>query len=292
MNGSVEAPSPDNLNYRNSNQKKWELLELVQVAEELCDLEMGSPMQLLKWSGRNPETQGPIVVLSGFSGTHKPDAVTGQLFQKAIQSGVVIPFSDIYFCPMTNPTSNSKNPHLNYLGSDILYDFPTQKKASSSDRKPSVEAQTLQKWLERIKPIAVISLVSEIRGIHSSGCPGEILDKFRKLSERDIFDIGEYPALTDEETRQGQQRIEEMHQMDRSLGQWIEEQEICYLQISFDPRKKSFDDVREDWKSCVGPALKWLLDEARFIPQEESLAFALPNVVPTLDLPPELANLR
>ncbi len=285
MKGSVEAP---NL----GNSKSWELLELVQIAEELSDLEMGSPMQLLKWAGRNPDAQGPILVLTGFSGTHKPDAVVGQLFQKAIQSAVVTPFSDIYFCPMANPTSQGKNAHLNFLGSDVLYDFPTAKPTSSSDHKPSLESQTIQKWFEKVKPIAVISLVSEVRGIHNSGCPTEILEKIRKLSEREIFALGEYPELSEEETRQGQQRICDLHQIDRSLGQWIEEQGVPYLQLSFDPKKRSFEDIREDWKSCIGPAMKWLLDEARFIPQEESIVFSLPNVVLTLDLPPELANLR
>lgn len=276
----------------NPNQKTWNLVELVEIAESLGDLEMGSPLQLLRWDGKNPEGQGPILIVSGFSGTQRPDAAAGQLLQKAVASGVFNPFSTLYFCPMTNPTSQGKNCHLNYEGGDILYDFPTSTKESSSDLPQSLESKTLQKWIEMAKPIAVIALVSEARAIHHANCPSDIVEKMKKLSERDLYEVGQYPAQTEEEIRAGTPKISELHQMDRALGKWVAEKGMHYLEVAFDPKKKSFDDIREDWKSCVGPALKWLLDDPRFNPQEEIMAFPLPNVIPTLDLPPELANLR
>jgi hypothetical protein len=274
------------------NSKSWSLVELVEVAESLGDLEMGSPMQLLRWDGKNPEGQGPILIVSGFSGAQRPDAATGQLLQKAVSSGVFNPYSTLYFCPMANPTSQGKNCHLNHEGGDILYDFPTSKPETSSDQPQSLESKTLQKWIEAIKPIAVIALISEARGIHHASCPTDIVEKVKKLSEREVFELGQYPAQTEEEMRAGTPRICDLHQMDKSFGRWVEEKGMHYLEISFDPKKKSFEDIREDWRSCVGPALKWLLDDPRFNPQEEELPFALPNVIPTLDLPPELANLR
>jgi hypothetical protein len=287
MSGSVGAA-----NGGNPNQKTWSLVELVEIAESLGDLEMGSPMQLLRWEGKNPEGQGPIMIVSGFSGAQRPDAATGQLLQKAIANGVFNPFSTLYFCPMANPTSQGKNCHLNHEGVDVLYDFPTSAKESSSDLAQGKESMTLQKWINHVKPIAVIALTSEIRGIHHTNCPSDIVEKIKKLSERDVHELGQYPELSDEEIRAGTQKVNELHQMDRALGKWVEENGMHFIQFSFDPKKKSFDDIREDWKSCVGPALKWLLDDPRFNPQEDLLTFALPNVVPTLDLPPELANLR
>jgi len=269
---------------------QWKLLEMVHVGEDPTDTEDGAPLQWLKLSGTQPDAQGPIVILAGFEGSARNESRVLQLLQKALSSGVINTVSDLYVCPTTNPNANSKATHLNLKGSDIMYDFPTQKNRAASDIAQSAEANHLIRWIEKVQPKAVLTLQADKNYINHYGVSDEVIEKLTTLSERPVLNIGERPALTEEELKNNIEEELPHHNLDKSLGQWCEEKEILWINLAIDGSKKDFEELREDWRLNVGPALKWLLEGPRFNPPVEEPFFPAPTVIGTVDLPPELMN--
>jgi hypothetical protein len=257
---------------------------MVQVVSDPFEPEVGAPLQLLKFLGSQPELQGPIVILAGFEGPAKNDGRILQLLQKAVASTVVRPVSDLYVVPVTNPTARDKAPHLNEKGQDVMHAFPTLSPLSSSDVGPSIEVGIITRWITKIQPKAILSIRAGHPLFRHCDVASDVLDKLQTLAERRVLELGDKLPLNDGE--------EEVARDDaRSLGQWAHENSILWIEFSVDGGKRSFEEVREDWRINVGPAFKWLLEGPRFNPPDEEALFITPTVVPTLDLPPELANL-
>ncbi len=276
------------------NGTQWKLLEMLHIGEDPTDTDSGAPLQWLKFSGTQPEAQGPIVILSGFKGPARNDCRILQLLQKALSNGVISTVSDLYLCPITNPSSQSKAPHLNAKGNDIFNDFPTQKDKSASDIGQSFEVTHLLRWISKVQPKAILSFQADKPYINHFGATQDIVDKLCSLSERPTLALGERPALTEEEQKELAKMPEEepvSHNYDKNLGQWCVENDIVWINFSIDSSKKDFEEVREDWRLNSGPALKWLLEGPRFNPPIEEPFFVTPTVVPTVELPPELMNL-
>jgi hypothetical protein len=275
----------------NQNVSQWKLLEMVHVGEDPTDIENSAPLQWLKFSGTQPETQGPIVILSGFEGSARNDSRILQLLQKALSSGIINTISDLYLCPIVNPNANPKASHLNLKGNDIMYDFPTLKNKAASDVAQSAEVTHLIRWIEKIQPKAILSLQADKNYINSSGVSEEVIEKLTTLSERPLLAIGERPALTEEEKKKNATEEVPTHNLDKSLGQWCAEKEILWINFAVDAGKRDFEELREDWRLNIGPALKWLLEGPRFNPPVEEPFFIAPTVIPSVELPPELMNL-
>jgi hypothetical protein len=289
INQSVAQSKPQ---AKTANKNQWKLLEMIQMGDDLSDSESGALIQWLKFAGTDPEAQGPLVILAGFEGPAKNDSRVLQLLQKALSSGVIDTVSDIYLCPVANPTPNKKAPHLNVRGNDIMNDFPTLKNNAASDLGQSFEVSTLIRWIESVQPKAILTLQANKPYINQYGVAEELIEKLGTLSERPLLNIGEVPAIEEEENpiKIPEEELP-THNFDKNIGQWCTEKEILWLNFSVDSAKKSFDELREDWRLNLGPALKWLLEGPRFNPPIEEPAFATPTVIPTLDLPPELMNL-
>ena len=273
---------------------QWKLLEMLHIGEEHSDTDVGAPLQWLKFSGTQPDAQGPIVIIAGSNGPARNESRILQLLQKALSNGIISSVSDLYLCPIINPTSKSRAPHLNAKGSDIFNDFPTQKDKSASDIGQSFEVTQLLRWINKVQPKAVLSLQADKGYINHFGCAEEILEKLTTLSERPVLDLGERPKLTEEEEADKSKMPEEeivAHNYDKNLGQWCSENDIIWINFSVDGAKKDFEELREDWRLNTGPALKWLLEGPRFNPPIEEPFFITPTVVPSVELPPELMNL-
>lgn len=77
--------------------------------------------------------------------------------------------------------------------------------------------------------------------------------------------------------------------MENSFGSWCVSQGISWIDFRIDSTKKAFEDVKDsDWKPSFGPAIKWLLEGFRFNPPVEEPAYELPQVIPALEMPPNL----
>jgi hypothetical protein len=113
------------------------------------------------------------------------------------------------------------------------------------------------------------------------------VDKLSDLSERPLYVFGSEPEDIDELTS-------EVYKQDvsKSFGQWCVEQEIHWIDFSLDIEKKNFEEVATtEWKTFIGPCLKWLIEGARFQPVIEDDPLADIEVIPALEMPPEFANL-
>lgn len=272
---------------------QWKLLEMLHLSDDPTDTDSGAPLQWLKYSGTQPDAQGPIVILAGFNGPARNESRLLQLLQKAISNGIISTVSDIYLCPIANPSSQGKASHLSAKGNDIYNDFPTQKNMAASDIGQSFECTHLVRWISKVKPKAVISLLADKPYINHFGASDDIIEKLITLSERPVLALGERPAPTEVDEKEIKKPEEEpiSYNFDKNLGQWCLENEIIWINFSIDAAKKDFEELREDWRLNAGPALKWLLEGPRFNPPIEEPFFLTPTVVQSLELPPELMNL-
>ena len=283
---------------------KWKLLEMVQVTDDPMDSDVGAPMQWFKFSGTQPEVQEPIVLLAGFNGATKNDNRVLQLLQKALSSGVISSSSDIYLCPIVNPTSSSRKPQLNDNGIDIYNGFPVE---GFKNFKQTPEIQSILGWIERIEPKAVITLQTDEASMSHKGVTEEILEKLTALAERPVLELGEtlkeeeaeeptlnalgLPIQTTTMFKMAPEKTQESRDLTGNIGNWCEEKELIWLSLSVDSNKKSFDEIKEDWRLNIGPAMKWLLEAPRFNPPAQEPEVEAPTVVGVLDLPPELMNI-
>ncbi|MEO5666703.1 MAG: hypothetical protein ABIR96_01455 [Bdellovibrionota bacterium] len=276
------------------NASQWKLLEMLHIGDDPTDTDSGAPLQWMKFAGTQPEAQGPIVILAGFNGPARNESRILQLLQRALANDVITTVSDLYLCPIVNPTSQSKAPHLNCKGNDIFNDFPTKKNKSASDIGQSFEVTQLLRWINKVQPKAVLSLQADKCLINHFGCSDDILEKLTTLSERHVLGLGESPKLSEEEERDLAKMPEDeviAHNYEKNVGEWCNENDVVWINFSVDGAKKDFEELREDWRLNTGPALKWLLEGPRFNPPVEEPFFITPIVVQSVDLPPELMNL-
>jgi hypothetical protein len=284
---------------------QWKLLEMVQLSDDPTDSQAGAPLQWLNLGGTDPEVQEPILIVGGFQGATNNDNRIIQLMKKAFSSGIIKPTSDIYLCPIINPSSQSKNSHLNADNADLMNSFPIDDDSAETRASLPLEVRSIMSWVEKISPKAVITLDSGENLINQSGINDELIEKISALAEREVLELGETPEI-EEETEvvfnalgvalnTAAARTAEREKIHRSwkgnIGNWCAEKEIPWINFSINSDKKSFDELKEDWRLNIGPAMKWLFEGPRFNPPEEEPEIPSPTVIPTLDLPPELMNL-
>lgn len=285
--------------------RQWKLLEMVQLSDDPTDSQAGAPLQWLSLGGAEPEQQEPILVIGGFQGATNNDNRILQLMKKAFSSGIIEPTSDIYLCPIINPSSKSRSPHLNSDGVDLMNAFPSSEATAEDLAKLPLELKSLISWVERISPKAIVTLDSGENFINHSDINEELLEKIAALAEREVLELGETPEVEDntevvynalgvaintssqlQHEREGVKR-----NWERNIGVWCAEKEIPWINFSINSNKLSFDELKEDWRLNLGPAMKWLFEGPRFNPPAEEPEIPSPTVIPTLELPPELMNL-
>jgi hypothetical protein len=245
-------------------------------------------LQLLKWSGAHAEaSSNAVFVFSGYQGAGRGDSHLSQLFQRAVTRGLFKPEVDVYLVPVVNPMPQARKAILNGDGVDVSSDFPSARATEQNKGTLSVEAKTLMRWVEVVRPKTLLSFSVGPSVVRHCNVPPELLEKVLRFTEKEIFLVGEEPETLDQN---GHSLGRE--QLSQSLGQWAADQGMPWLDFRVDASRKTFEDVKDnDWKSSFGPAAKWLVEGLRFSPELEEPSYKLPEVIPTLDLPPEFANL-
>jgi len=263
----------------------WQLLEIAQIQSDSFPSKSGIPLQLFKMNGRQPEENTSLWFIAGSEGSSKADAFIMSLFQKALSKGTFVPAPDLFMTPVINPLVSDKASRTNPLQKNYLCGFPTTK--STETVSLSSEVSTLMRWKERISPKAIISFSSGSSMIRHMNAPEEIVRRLSELSERNAFAFGTEPELQAEDGSTIPREI-----IDGSLGQWCVDQGVVWIDFCMNGSIKSFDEIAQlEWRTCVGPALKWLVEGLRFNPPKEEAAFPKLQVIPALDMPPEFANL-
>jgi hypothetical protein len=247
------------------------LVEFVHVAPEGVANRSFIPMQLFQYSGRSAESQNRIFVISGLQGPFKNDVHLTSLLQKALQKNIFSPLADLFVSPVANPSSDPKDPWLNYAREDIRA-FPEDSERTLCRK----EIATLQRWIEMAKPKAIITLAPGTPSLNIQGAPTAVAQRLSDLMERPLLDHAS----------------QELSFAMPSLRDWALAQEIIWIELFVDETKKTFEEVREgEWKSSVGPALKWLIEAERFSPPTVETDALEHLVVPALEMPPEFAHL-
>jgi|GEM_PF-1799877 len=260
-----------------SSRRQWKTIEFVNVGPEFIGGKEVAPLQLLQACGPSATTaQSALWVMGGFEGTTKKDSYFTNLLQKAVQSGVIQPITDIFLTPLINPASDPKNTSLNITGVSLLGDFPGE---TNSDCPKAFETKTLLRWNEKIQPKAIVSFVTGPNLVrYNELVPPEVVNKLSELCERPAFLWGTEPEML---PGQGNR-----------LGDWCKANGICWIEFSIEDSKKSFQEIAEsDWKKHIGASLKWLCEGPRFDPPKEEEPSLKHLIVPVLEMPPEFANL-
>lgn len=258
------------------SRRQWKTVEFVSVGPEFIGGREVAPLQLIQAQGPAVAGQGPLWILAGFEGATKKDSYFTALFQKAVQSGVIQPLSELYMTPLSNPASDPKNQAANIHGVTLLSDFPVGDEAGYPK---AFETKTFLRWAQRVRPKAIVSFVtgpSLIR--YNELVPMDIVNKLSELCERPVFLWGTEPEV--------------MTGAGHRLGDWCKEQGICWIEFSIEDSKKSFQEIAEtDWKKHIGASLKWLCEGPRFDPPKEEEPSLKHLIVPVLEMPAEFANL-
>jgi hypothetical protein len=268
--------------------RHWILKELVQTDTDCFGDSDSSPLQLLQFKGQQTESENSAIwFVGGFQGATRNDGHFTNLIFKAIEKLTFDPAVDVFLTPLANPNSQSKSPKKTKLGFDMANDFPIVADYPTHEIKNSIEAKTLVRWCRSLKPKALVTFSIGQPKIRYMNVPEEIIQKLSQFSEKPAFVYGQEPQdLLPDGTPVPRDPLQ------GNFGAWAAIEGISWIDICVDPLKKSFDELREsDWKSSMGPAIKWLLEGFRFNPPVEEPAFSIPPPIPALEMPPEFANL-
>lgn len=269
-----------------SKNVPWQLLELVQVNPDPFANKGQIPLQLFKFKGTEPEDDTTLWIVAGPEGSAKGDSYIVQLLQKALVKGTFLNSPDIFLTPVMNPQASEKSSGKNGAHTkNLLHGFPTATKLATGANP--LEVQTLMRWAQYIKPKALITFSLGLPHIRYRNAPPELLQKISEIAERPAYEFGTEP---EHQAEDGQ--MVPRDNIESSLGQWCVEQGIAWIDFSLNTSHKSFDDMAQvEWKTCVGPALKWFVEGHRLNPPKEETLLPKLEVIPSLELPPEFANL-
>ncbi len=275
------------MNLSNSS-RKWILKEMVSVNGASSDDFETIPLQLLKFQGHSPEAAtGSLWFVSGFQGPARNDGHLVSLVHRALDKLTFNPAVDVYLTPVANPHSNSKTAKNNRHGIEVMNSFPRVADFPLHEVKSSIETKTLMRWARGIGPKVIVSFSLGNPKIRYLNIPSEVVSRLAELSEQPHYEFGSEPQEFNSEGI-----AIERDPVEGSFGNWCSVEGLGWIDFSVDTSKKTFDEIRDTgWKTNVGPALKWFVEGFRLNPPVEEPAFAVPDVIPALDMPPEFANL-
>jgi len=275
-----------NVNKTQTRNQQWKLKEFVQVEPESFEGAGSIPLQLLEYQApvhdRNDTNGKSIWLLAGFCGPNKNDGHILALVQRAIASQTFENAVDVYLTPLVNPSARGKKPQSNFQDIDLNEAF-----GESSSGSQATEVKTLKRWVQQISPKAIVTFSNGQSMIRYLNTPLEIIQRLSEISEIPQYVFGTEP----EEVLEDGNKIPREN-FESSFGSHCISNNIAWIDFSVDKSKKNFEDLKTaDWKPAIGPALKWLVEGFRFDPPKEEPKPVLPEVIPVLDIPPELANL-
>lgn len=268
--------------------RKWVLKEMVNVNGHASDDFETIPLQLLSFNGHSTEAStGTVWFVSGFQGPARNDAHLLSLIHRAVEKLTFNPIVDVFITPVANPNSSGRKPKENRAGTEVQNSFPRVSDYPLNEVKQGIEVKTLMRWARSIKPKVVVTFSLGSPKIRSLNLPQDVASRLGELCELPHFGFGTEPQEFNSDGL-GLPR----DPVEGSFGNWCQLEGISWIDITVDSTKKTFEEVRDaGWKTHIGPAMKWFLEGFRLNPPVEEPAFAVPDVIPALDMPPEFANL-
>lgn len=297
------------------------LIEIVDVSAGSIAGESASPLQLLKFQGAESDPLSTLWFAAGLDGTSRSDTYIINLFHKALSRGLFNVAADVYLTPMLNPFGVKNGSRLNLENIDLLKNFPCE---GNKVEKLAKETSTIMRWAQLVKPRAVITFSSGEPMIRCENIPENVVERLAEISEKSVWGkqniveansmpsvesimnagnnnpsgsssyLAAYAQFLEENNAvEVAEQIKPNENWESTFGLWCAQQGFGWIHFGLTDSKKSFEDVaQEEWRTCVGPALKWLSEGLRFNPpKEETPALPKLQVIPVLEMPPEFANL-
>jgi hypothetical protein len=252
--------------------KKNAVATLVEFVEIASEADMGrpvAPMQLFRFQGKDSASPNKVLVISGTLGPSGNDVHLSGLLQKAIGRGIFANHADVFVVPVLNPSVEAKG------GSPLNPTGKTLRELSPDLTGNTPELETLDRWIRKIEPKAIIALGTGSNALATAGLLPHVVSRLCEVTEKP--DAGSSESFISSFP---------------GLKKYAEDHGLLWIEFLMEDTKKTFDEVREgEWKKSVGPALKWLLEADRFDPPKEEPLPIEHMIVPALELPSEFAHL-
>lgn len=263
-------------------KKNWKLVEFVDLGSDSLDAGGTRIMQLFHYKVDKENLQeNSVWFLSGFYGPSQGDSTICALLQKAITKNLFSVENELFLTPSVFSDTDDSSPELDVS----LHDFRLEKDRPSP-QTPHGPA-TLMRWFNQRRPRAVVTFSVGQPLIRVKNCPDFVVDSLRNVSERAVYEFGSEPEVLDLDGSSIPRENVEAY-----FAAWCTAHGASWIDFSVDANLKSFDElVQQEWKTSVGPALKWLIEGSRFNPPKEESGIESIEIVPVLEMPPEFANL-
>ncbi|NCN26181.1 hypothetical protein GW915_01275 [bacterium] len=260
-----------------------QLLEIVNVKD--TQQKIGPELlQLYKFKGKKEDKENALWFLAPSLSPLRADAFVSNLLQKAFLKGSFNPQAEVYYASMIGSRKSERAHEDN--GGPLYEGFPT-KAYKEEGQSLNAFRKTLLRWGESFSPGCIITFSVGRPMIRHNEVPNNIVDKLCDICERPMYVFGQEPYELDEDSG-----VQYKQDTATSFGQWCSEREIAWIDFTLDGQYKTFEEVvQNEWKTFVGPSLKWLTEGLRFQPIEEHDPLADIEVIPALEMPPEFANL-
>lgn len=264
-------------------KKNWKLVEFVDLGSDSLDAGGTRIMQLFHYKVEKENLQeNSLWFMSGFYGPAKGDSTICSLLQKAITKNLFTVDNELFLTPSVFSKTDDSAPDL-----DVSYHH-FEKEGSLPGAKTPGGAATLMRWLTARKPRAVVTFSVGQPFIRVKNCPDFVVESLRNVSERAVYEFGTEPQILDMDGS----TVLPREDISTHFASWCTSQGASWIDFSIDTSLKSFDElVQQEWKTSVGPALKWLIEGSRFNPPKEESGIESIEIVPVLEMPPEFANL-
>lgn len=264
-------------------KKNWKLVEFVDLGSDSLDAGGTRIMQLFHYKVDKENLQeNSIWFIAGFYGPAKGDSTICSLLQKAITKNLFSVDNELFLTPSVFSKTDDSTPEFDISHHDFAHE------GSVPNPKTPSGAATLMKWFAQRKPRAIISFSVGQPFIRVKNCPDFVIDSLRNVSERSVYEFGTEPQVLDMDGS----TLLPREDINPTFAAWCTRQDAAWIDFSIDTHLKSFDElVQQEWKTSVGPALKWLIEGPRFNPPKEESGIESIEIVPVLEMPPEFANL-
>lgn len=264
-------------------KKNWKLVEFVDLGSDSLDAGGTRIMQLFHYKVEKDNLQeNSLWFMAGFYGPAKGDSTVCSLLQKAITKNLFSVDNELFLTPSVFSKTDDSSPEL-----DVSYHSFDKEAETPSANTPN-GAATLMKWFANRKPRAIVTFSVGQPFIRVKNCPDFVVDTLRSVSERAVYEFGTEPQMLDIDGI----TLIPREDVEASFASWCAKNGASWIDFSVDGSLKSFDElVQQEWKTSIGPALKWLIEGPRFNPPKEESGIESIEIVPVLEMPPEFANL-
>lgn len=232
-------------------KRRWTLKEFVN-ANTNGDIAK-NPLQLFSHNAK-PLDYG-VWFITGFRGESSPECSVGNLIMRAVENRVFRPAMDLHVTPFANPAG------------------------------VGLDTKTLSRWLTSVAPRLVVTFSRGPSAVRHMNVPETMIDKIKELSEKPIFELG----TEDKQLVDGQGDVVGPFDYDHNFSSICRSHEVSWIDFSINSDANHYTEIRDrEWRSLVGPTLKWLVEDDRFAPPKEEPQFQH-EVIPPIELPPEFA---